>query len=327
VTQELKTGPGEHSASLRPDGTMVAVIDYSRTKDDRYGVKIWSVEPGSQLVAKLEIQSPVFVQFTPDGNSLLVITTTGACIWKVLESRPAFDEIALKDRFLCAQISPLGDLFVTTRLMNDNCARMWNIDTGEPWGPPLAHKSRVQCIAFSESGAHLVTGSADSTARVWDTLTGEPVTTPLPHKGQLAHLSVSPNLDPLRIATITDGHSSADILWEVFSDGARGTALRVSEGKRVLGDKFGCAAFDQTGRALAIGNHHLDESHGNGKLGACWWLIDANTLDPLLPAVEAEWHVRQIGFSPNCRNIVVGCGWAYNGAPGCITVYDVGQKE
>jgi WD40 repeat protein len=325
VTPEIKTSPGEHAVSLSPDGKLIAVIE--RPRDDKYGVKVFSVEREPRLVGKLEVPAADFVQFDPYSERLLVVSETGARVWNVAENRPLFKEVPLENRsgsfssnFLCAEVSPLGDIFVTTRLMNDHCARVWHMDTGEPWAPPLVHKSRVQCIAFNKYGKYLVTGSADATARVWNTLTGQPVTVPLPHKGQVAEISVSDDYEPLSFATITDGFSD-DMWWEISAEAVKGGPLRCHAGT----NKFGCVAFAKSGSRIAVGNHHVHESHGNGKTGACWWLIDARTFKPLVPAMEAEWHVRQIAFSPDCRRLVVGCGWAYGGRPGCATVYEIGE--
>jgi hypothetical protein len=73
----MKTSPGNHAASLSPDGKLIAVIDYQRPKDDKYGVKVWSVEQNPRLASKLKVQSPVFVQFAPLGEKLLIVTEEG----------------------------------------------------------------------------------------------------------------------------------------------------------------------------------------------------------------------------------------------------------
>ncbi|KIK32893.1 hypothetical protein CY34DRAFT_40322, partial [Suillus luteus UH-Slu-Lm8-n1] len=40
----------------------------------------------------------------------------------------------------------------------DNTARIWNLDTNLPVGPPLQDKKSVECAAFSANGRVLVTG-------------------------------------------------------------------------------------------------------------------------------------------------------------------------
>ena len=53
----------------------------------------------------------------------------------------------------------------------DNTARLWDLDTNLPIGPPLEHKYSVGCAAFSADGKQLVTGCEDENAYVWDIAT------------------------------------------------------------------------------------------------------------------------------------------------------------
>jgi len=60
----------------------------------------------------------------------------------------------------------------------DKTARLWDVATGKPLGPVLAHEGSVYAAAFSPDGKTIVTGSDDSTARLWE------VPTPLEEKVQ-----------------------------------------------------------------------------------------------------------------------------------------------
>jgi WD40 repeat protein len=51
--------------------------------------------------------------------------------------------------------------------VSDNTARLWNLDTNLPVGPPLQHKERVLCAALSADGTVLVTGG-DKDVYAWD---------------------------------------------------------------------------------------------------------------------------------------------------------------
>jgi WD40 repeat protein len=51
---------------------------------------------------------------------------------------------------------------------DDNTARIWNLDTNLPVGPPLQHKRNVYSAAFSANGRVLVTGCEDKNAYTWD---------------------------------------------------------------------------------------------------------------------------------------------------------------
>ncbi|KAG1762784.1 hypothetical protein EDD22DRAFT_1026131 [Suillus occidentalis] len=50
----------------------------------------------------------------------------------------------------------------------DKTARIWNLDTNLPIGPPLQHKDEVECAAFSANGRVLVTAGRDKNVYAWD---------------------------------------------------------------------------------------------------------------------------------------------------------------
>ena len=50
----------------------------------------------------------------------------------------------------------------------DETARLWNLDTNLPVGPPLQHQVLVHSAAISADGNLLVTGCRDENAYVWD---------------------------------------------------------------------------------------------------------------------------------------------------------------
>ncbi|KAG1735997.1 hypothetical protein EDB19DRAFT_1910439 [Suillus lakei] len=52
----------------------------------------------------------------------------------------------------------------------DNTARLWNLDTNLPVGPPLQHEQDVECAAFSADGKLLSTACDDETPGLEDLL-------------------------------------------------------------------------------------------------------------------------------------------------------------
>src|SRR5262249_45279879 len=104
----------------------------------------------------------------------------------------------------------------------DGPARVGDVATGKPYGPPLAHQQAVVAVAFSADGRTLATGSNDRTARLWDVATGKPLSVPLRHGGPVSGLSFHP--DGLRLAT--SGSGPVVHLWELPAPRA-GTASEV----------------------------------------------------------------------------------------------------
>src|SRR5262249_16734037 len=50
----------------------------------------------------------------------------------------------------------------------DRTARLWDVATGKPLGPPLRHAEKIQAVAFSPDGATVLTGSQDGYIRRWN---------------------------------------------------------------------------------------------------------------------------------------------------------------
>ncbi|KAG1850035.1 hypothetical protein C8R48DRAFT_381493 [Suillus tomentosus] len=50
----------------------------------------------------------------------------------------------------------------------DNTALLWNLDNGQPIGPPLQHAGPVESVSFSEDGKLLATSCADTNTYTWD---------------------------------------------------------------------------------------------------------------------------------------------------------------
>jgi tetratricopeptide (TPR) repeat protein len=61
--------------------------------------------------------------------------------------------------------SPDGKIVLTGSF--DNTARLWDVATGRPLGPPMEHSGPVESVAFSPDGRSVLSGSSDA-ARLWD---------------------------------------------------------------------------------------------------------------------------------------------------------------
>jgi tetratricopeptide (TPR) repeat protein len=75
----------------------------------------------------------------------------------------------------------------------DKTARLWDVATGKPIGPPLTHQGWVSAVAFSPDGKTIATGSYDKTARLWDVATGKPIGSPMTHQNVVTAVAFSPD--------------------------------------------------------------------------------------------------------------------------------------
>jgi WD40 repeat protein len=84
------------------------------------------------------------------------------------------------------------------------------------------HTGKVQSVAFSPDGSHIVSGSDDHTMRVWDAVSGALLHTSEGHTGWVTSVTFSP--DGLRIVSGFDDHTAR--IW----DAETGALQRIIEG-------------------------------------------------------------------------------------------------
>jgi tetratricopeptide (TPR) repeat protein len=94
---------------------------------------------------------------------------------------------------------------------------MWDAATGQPIGPPFAHRGAAGYAVFSPDGRRIVTASGRRAlgrlpceTRVWDADTGRPITPPLAHRGDVLHAAFSP--DSRLVVTAGDDHMAR--VWD-----------------------------------------------------------------------------------------------------------------
>jgi hypothetical protein len=153
-------------AAFSPDGTRLA----GAAED---AVRLWDSRSG-QVLRRLPFPEPVrSVQFSPDGQTLLLCSTgRSAQLWDVALARPKSAPLTYRDgNIRAAAFSPDSRVVVTGC---EGSALLWDAATGKRLGPPLAHLKAVTAVAFRPDGRALVTGCADGAVLLWPVPEPEP---------------------------------------------------------------------------------------------------------------------------------------------------------
>lgn len=93
--------------------------------------------------------------------------------------------------------------------------KVWDIETGKLiMSFKLGHASKVSCMATSEDGLHLATGSDDKTIKIWEISTGELVNTLSGHTGDVMSVRFLNNNE-----VVSSGyHSDNSVkIWNIFN--------------------------------------------------------------------------------------------------------------
>jgi WD40 repeat protein len=134
--------------------------------DKENAVKIWDAKTGELLNILKHDDTVRSLAWTPDGKKLI---------------SGSYDPIRIFDTATWQQIAALEghqslvygiSLSSNNRLLAsaswDKTARLWNLDTNLPVGPPLHHEDYLDSAALSPDGKVLATGCENNNAYTWD---------------------------------------------------------------------------------------------------------------------------------------------------------------
>jgi len=152
---------------------LVFVVIYSPDKTKivtgggyKTALQIWDAKTGN-LLSTIKHDSAVFsLAWTSDQKNII----TGSHTWIRIFDSVTWQQIAILEGHTSAVFSL--SLFQHVRLLAsgsaDKTARLWNLDTNLPVGPPIQHENIVRDAAISADGTLLVTGCDDKNAYAWD---------------------------------------------------------------------------------------------------------------------------------------------------------------
>jgi len=144
-----------------PDTTKIATGGFFET-----GFKIWDAKTGN-LILTIKHDYPVYsLAWTSDQKKFF---TGSHCSIRIFDTA-IWQQIAILEghtHFVTSLSLFQNDRLLASGSVNDT-ARLWNLDTNLPVGPPIQHGNEVHSVAISADGKLLVTGCDDSNAYVWD---------------------------------------------------------------------------------------------------------------------------------------------------------------
>jgi len=180
----LRHGGAVRMGEFSPDGLFVL------TASDDYTARIWRLPESRALYRRVQNEPPVWHFLVgPDGSTRVVrderqteVAAIGGLIPGGSSSRRIQHAATIRD----AVLSEDGRRLATAS--DDQTARVWSVETGQPVSPALEHRAPVWRVAFSRNGRLLATATAERHIRVWDAASGEPLTPNLRQDGPITSL-------------------------------------------------------------------------------------------------------------------------------------------
>jgi WD40 repeat protein len=158
-------------ASWSDDGSRIITLSKDRS------IRLWDAASGHQLgLLNIEGDQPDYSEWSPSGESLLVVHPQGLYVWDVPPEDDALEyfipRFVLDDEtetLTHATWSPDGDRIIST---GDEGVFIWDAIDGQQLLELTGHTDRVSFAAWSHDGSRILTSGSDNTVRLWDAETG-----------------------------------------------------------------------------------------------------------------------------------------------------------
>ncbi|KAB5589918.1 Vegetative incompatibility protein HET-E-1 [Ceratobasidium theobromae] len=185
---------------------------------------------------------------------------------------------------LSLAVSPDGSRIVASSYKHESFTILDAHNGKKILGPLEGHTSTVASVAYSPSGAYIVSGSWDSTIYIWDARTGQVAVGPLEgHAGDVHSVVYSP--DGTRIAS--GSRDKTVRLWDASTGGME----RVLKGHS---DQVSSVAYSPDGARIASGSHD--------QMIRIW---DPDTSQMTLGPLQGHTNIiNSVGYSPDSLRVV-----------------------
>ncbi len=301
-------------AAFHPDGRRLVLVSQSKAGESQ--VQMCDVTNGQRRSLAVKTGGNdwvVLALFSPDGRRLLLLHSyRTAELFDVATSQPATPPLIHEDPTLAvlspsqAAFSPDGRLLATSTWdrHGSGVARLWEVATGRPVGPPMRSKEQT-VVSFSPDGRLLVAAGGHpfraehpGQAVVWETATGRQVYS-VGHAGPVSQAVFSPDGGRLLTAS-ADGTAR---LWDALTGQPVTAPLR-------HGGEVRQARFSPNGRQVLTA--------GADGLARVWDLVTEETVAP--PLICGEWK-DNLRLNPDGRRLVTA------GTDGLMRVRDAATGE
>jgi WD40 repeat protein len=190
-------------------GNGMKTVDRDGRPGETQGLKssawLWDAVEGRAVGKPLRIGGELdWAIFRPDRKVLIILAKNRVVtLWRTVDGKALGPPIPqptgeTSDRAIFRRdtalprpvLGPDGRTMAVGR--QTRSVRLWDTDTGQPIGPPLAHRGEILTLAFSPDGRALATGGKDGAARLWDTATGQPLAASTAHQGSVDFVGFGP---------------------------------------------------------------------------------------------------------------------------------------
>lgn len=225
VLEPLRHAGRVMDASFNRDGNRVVTASWDKS------VKVWDVQPRAARFPSLRHGKRVqFAEFDLEGSRVLTATAGGlftaneenswrwidsnsVAIWKTTSGTSERMLQTDQREPLAAQFTKAGARALLADGRESRRARVWDMETGTPIGPPVQHAPpdmHITTGCFNDSGSRLATGTLTGVVRIWDAHSARAITEPLRHRGRINSVRFSPD-GRLLVTASADGSA---LVWD-----------------------------------------------------------------------------------------------------------------